>query len=367
MMNPISGRLSPIGLDIGSRCIKAVQLARGRSGLRILAAACIDRAGKGGALSSPEAAMLRQIFNRQGFRGRSVVLAAPPERLITSVMELPPRSSGAPLDQIARIELARANNCPPDSIELAWWELPAGTRAQEGTHVFAVGLRHEDATAALETLEGAGLNVKLLDSPVLGIARACEQIGAIVPSQVTGVLDIGWTASTLAVMLGRTLVYQRRLPDAGLGTLHARLVSEMKIDPEAAEFVLRRVGVNKDLPEEQRGWELLDDARGIVSDHIESIGNEVKASLSYALRRYSATGSAGVIATGGGACVPGLIEQVQQISDERVVPLRPMDLASAAKDPLASALAADPRLACAAGLALDPTLSPLAPLEVSAT
>jgi len=365
MQNPIAGRYSPIGLDVGSRCIKAVQLARGRGGPRILAAACIDRTGEQAALTPTEAAALRAVLSRQGFRGRSVVLGGPPSQLLTAVMELPPRSSGAPLDQIARVELARASNCPPDSIELAWWELPAGTRAHEGTHVFAIGLRHEDATAALESLEAAGFEVQSLDSAVLGIARACERIGAVMPSQVTGVLDIGWSATTLAVLLGPTLVYQRRLPEAGLGALHRRLVEELKIDAEAAEFVLRRVGVLRDLPEEQQSWELLDDARTIVADHIESIGTEVKASLSYALRRYGATGSAGIVATGGGACVPGLLDRVQTISEERVRPLRASEIASAPADPLAAALAADPRLACAAGLTLMPT--PTAPLEAAVT
>lgn len=358
-------RLSPIGLDVGSRFIKAVQFIRARSGPRLLALACVQRSSPDQAVSPSEAAALREVLSRQGFRGRSVVLSGPPGRLLTSVMELPPRSSGAPLDQIARIELARASNCPPDSIELAWWELPAGTRAQEGTHVFALGLRHADALAALDGLEAAGFEVRALDSGILGIARACGKVGLTADSQVTGILDLGWSATTVAVLLGSSLVYQRTLPETALAALHARLIDELKIDADAADFVLRRVGLSTELPEDQRTWELLDDARAILADHFETVGSELRASLSYAARRYSATGSAGVIAAGGGAAIPGVIDRLQRLADERIRTICPGDLAAAQDEPMVGALSLDPRLTCAAGLAITPTGTPA--MEVAAT
>ena len=359
-----TGRLSPIGLDVGARCVKAVQLAHGCTGPRIAAIACIDRQGSNPALSGGEAAALRDVLARQGFRGRRVVLGCPPARLMSAVLELPPRSSGAPLDQIARMELARANECAPDALELSWWELPAGTRANEGTHVLAVGLRHADAADALDGLEGAGFEVSSVDSGVLGLARACPRadvrgetgaVGAEAgPARVTGLVDLGWTATTLAVLLGPTVVYQRLLPEMGLFGLHARLIAGLRIDAEAADYVLRHVGISDDLPEEQRVWELLDDARAIITEHAESIGRELKASLAYAVRRYGAAGTLGAVGAGGGACVPGLLDRVQLAADERLRPLLPRDLAAPPDDPTGALLAGDARLACAAGLAVAP-------------
>ncbi len=348
---------SAIGLDVGSRCIKAVQFARSRKGLNISAIACIERSGKGerGTLLAAEAGSLREVFARQGFRGRAVVLAGAPGRMLSGVMELPPRSSGAPIDQIARMELARANGCPPDSLELSWWELPAGKRAQDGTHVFAVGLRHADAHEAIDGLEAAGMEVRALDSGTLGISRLCALLSTSPATPVTGLLDIGWSGTSVAVLLGTTLVYQRLLPAMGMSHLHSRLVSELLIDAEAAEFVIRRVGVSNELSEEQRNWELLEDARSVVADHADSISAELKASLSYATRRHDATGAASVLASGGGASVPGLLDRVQRASEERIRAIRPADIAASPKDPLAATLAMDPRLACAAGLALEPT------------
>jgi hypothetical protein len=40
------------------------------------------------------------------------------------VLEMPPKSSTAPIEQLARMELARTQKCAPDSFEMGFWELP---------------------------------------------------------------------------------------------------------------------------------------------------------------------------------------------------------------------------------------------------
>jgi len=110
---------SAIGLDVGARSVKAIQFARDRfgdGGWRVAAAAEMPResapqeaaagqpAGppvaptKAGPLAPAEVARLVATLERQGFAGADVVLAAPNDRVYTSMLELPPRSSNAPLD-----------------------------------------------------------------------------------------------------------------------------------------------------------------------------------------------------------------------------------------------------------------------------
>lgn len=343
---------TPIGLDIGSRCVKAVQLVRGRAGLGLAAAACIDRAAPGAPFTALEAESIRAVLDRQGFVGTRVVACAPTASLLTSVMDLPPRSSGAPLEHIARVELARSHGCAPGDLEMAWWELPAGTRAMEGTNVFAVALRHAEANGLLDALEAAGLTADALDSGLLALARLCKEAGGVT---VTGLLDLGVTGATIAVLHGQKLVYQRTLQDSGLGTLHAQLIDSLRIEPEVAEFLVRRIGLGDDLTEEQRAWEMLDDARGIITDFADAIGAEVKASLAYASRRHGSAEVGAVMAAGGGAAVPGLTTRIERSADAAVRMLRPSVVAPIPDDPLVRVLAEDPRLACATGLATHAT------------
>lgn len=339
---------TPIGLDIGTRCVKAVQLVHGRGGPRISAAACLDRATPSAPITAAEAETIRAVLGRQGFVGARVVACAPTASLLTSVMDLPPRSSGAPLEHIARVELSRSHGCAPNDLEMAWWELPAGTRALEGTNVFAVALRHADANGLLDALEAAGFAPDALDSGLLALARLCTEARG---STVTGLLDLGVTGATIAVLHGQKLVYQRTLPDGGLAALLDQLIGSLRIEPDVAEFLVRRIGLGEDLTPEQRDWEMLDDARAAIGDFADAIGAEVKASLAYASRRHGSSELGAVMAAGGGAAVPGLAERIERGAEATVRLLRPSMAAAPPDDPLASALADDPRLACATGLA----------------
>src|SRR5947209_16612896 len=80
---------TPIGIDVGSRYVKAVQLdkattAAGR--LRVAAAAIFPRSEPGTAIARPEVRRLGDVLYRHGFTGSAVVLAVPADRLLTTVI-----------------------------------------------------------------------------------------------------------------------------------------------------------------------------------------------------------------------------------------------------------------------------------------
>src|SRR3954469_4436858 len=91
---PPRGR-TPIGLDLGARRVKAIQLEHGPDGPRVAAAAVAPRAGSGAGgsiVTAAEVAGLSDLLYRTGFEGWDVVLAAPAGALVTAVLELPPRA-----------------------------------------------------------------------------------------------------------------------------------------------------------------------------------------------------------------------------------------------------------------------------------
>lgn len=316
---------SPIGIDSGSRCVKAVQLQRTRSGIRIIAAASIPRSLASNEKAGDDVPRILESLWRQGFRGMRFVLAVPPENLLSSVMELPPKTSGAPIEQIARGELARVNRCDITQLEMACWELPGGARAAEGTHVMAVGLRHSDANTLLDHYESGGGEVVALESGACALARACAS-RCQTPDSMTGVLDLGWSSSQLLILRGNTLVYERPIKEAGLASLHATLKSRLNLDPEVAQVVVDRLGCALAAPSDLQDWELSDRARSVVAAHADSIASEVRLSMSYAARRYNATPTE-VLVTGGGMLVPGLLERVRERSGIATSPITAGDLA----------------------------------------
>src|SRR5262245_12711380 len=120
---------SPIGIDLGGYAVKAVQLARAGRGWSIHAVLSVPLPVPNHPLDRGTVRFLRDSLHRQGFTSDRVVLAAPTKQLEVDVLEVPPASSGAPVQQIARMELARSAKIESDRFEMGCWELPAPARA----------------------------------------------------------------------------------------------------------------------------------------------------------------------------------------------------------------------------------------------
>src|SRR5690349_7590750 len=177
----------PIGLDLYGREIKAVQAVRNGKGWRVECAVALPRGE--GALDAAQAARIADVFARQGFKGRNVVLAAPVSKLECEMLELPPRGSGAPMEEIARAEMASVAKLTQGSFEMACWDLPAPPRGGGGTSMLAVALRHEDAQAVLNPLLSVGLDVVAIDTRAGALARALSPLHL---PETLAVLDLDW-------------------------------------------------------------------------------------------------------------------------------------------------------------------------------
>ena len=86
---------TPIGIDLGGRCIHAMQLARRSRGWQIRAFASLPRGDASAPPSAEEAAQLVDLLYRHGFRGREVVLAVPGSSVLATQLEVSPRTQAA--------------------------------------------------------------------------------------------------------------------------------------------------------------------------------------------------------------------------------------------------------------------------------
>lgn len=340
---------SPIGIDIGGQWIKAVQLAGpAHAGARpaIAAVVRVPRVRPGEDVTDDDAARLSDVLYRQGFRGSRIVLAAAPDMLLSSALELPPRTSGAPLEDIARTEVSRANKCEPDSFEMECWDLPGLGRPGEGTHVMVAACPHAKADALADLFQRNGLDTAAIDTRGWALARGCAPLAgkAGIPggSGLSAVLELSWSAGLLVVVSGGVVVFERSLEDAGLRGLHAALHSAHGVDGETAELILGRAEAGDVAPE----------VRALVSDYAAGMMRELSISLAYAEQRFSRTPPDSLLLVGGGAGLPGLGEALTAGLELPVRPVRPADLTDV--PPFAAAACASPSLVAAVGLAQHP-------------
>jgi len=301
-------------LDLSGRCLAAAQLGPERKGGRtLMAAARMERANPAKPFGLEDATGLFGVLDRSGFEGRQVVIAAPRELLMASVLELPPRSSGAPLEEIARLELARANKCDPASFEMAMWDLPAPGRGGDATSVMAVALSHDRADQVVRVFDQVGLEVVGIDARSCALMRACGTESGLDggESGFSAILDVGWDAAQLVVELGGVVLYERSIAEAGLGRLFEAVNSRFGVDPAAAMMLLCTPADGVTDPAYERAAQGLQaQARGCLVDFYERLEPEVERSLSYASHRYPATSVRCGLLTGDGAGLHGLVERL---------------------------------------------------------
>ena len=353
---------SAIGIDVGGRAVKAIQFGRDRFGdgaWRVTAAAEVPRdevtqpaeAGQPNpapqtrptaSLTPPEVQRLMGTLERQGFSGLDVVLAVPNERVFSSMLELPPRSSNAPLEQIARMEVARAHRFAPDSFEMGCWDLPAAARATKQTPVMAVACTHADAALVMNPFEAEGMNVCALDVRSAALVRACEPLLAQGTGGITGIVDLGWGSATLSLMHQGVAIYGRTLGDSGISKLYQTLAGRLGLEIEVIDYMLsdsglaarsgasaaHQDGAAHGPSHGVRKAKTATDAAGLIAAHFEAAVHELQVSLTYAQHQYPDTPLSRLLVVGGGGCIRGVTEHLRRTLGIDARSVAPTDVAS---------------------------------------
>ncbi|MFI4916065.1 MAG: hypothetical protein ACIAS6_06100 [Phycisphaerales bacterium JB060] len=204
------------GLDITPGVITAAQVRVSRAGWSLLRHATMARRAGGEVLSHQEAIELESVLFRRGFAPAPCVIGAPEGALKTATLELPPVSSGAPIDQLARSEFARRTKLDAESFELSYWSLPTPGPAVQ---VMAVGCLMAATDAVIDSLELAGLRVAGVDDPSRALGRVLAAAPTAATVRVGARLD-PW-GSHIIVLHDSTLLYARTPSGLRLGGEHA--------------------------------------------------------------------------------------------------------------------------------------------------
>lgn len=280
-----------VGVDLEGRSLRALQAARVGDRVHVEAAAELARLDPDAPISVDDLGMLLDVMDRQGFGTGDLVVGVPSADLFSEVLELPPRDSGAPLERLARMEVARVRKCEPDSFELACWDLPAPLRAGEATHMLGVGCAHDSANELLDMFETVGVAVRALDVRACALARS---LGAFSGPGVTALVELDWSHTRLVGLLRGVVLYERRIEDACLRHAHAEIVRVLGVEDEVADYFLFGDAAESGAP---------DEVASIVEATWEGAVEEIGASLSYAEHRYPEADLRRLVACGPGAMI----------------------------------------------------------------
>ena len=332
---------SPIGLHYDQRSFRVVQLSRRHGRWALAAAARVQRTGRGQCPDIGELKSLQTVLNRQGFVGSRVVLAVPTSQMLMGVVEVPPRSSGAPIGEIARSELARIHGCNPVSIESTCWELPRVLGGQTATQALTLGCPHAVADPLLDAFDEAGLDIAALDSEVSAAIRICGRRFA--GDGLAGIIDFGWNDTQLSLLLGGQILYHRTIVDAGIGPIATQLAETLGVDDTIVDRLVTASTADG------AGGNVHDAVRDALEAHWRLIVEETAAPLSYVAHQYVDADVQELFLTGYTSLDDRAAEFFAAKLNRPVRAVRPSDLTTCLPD-LADK-AADSSLTTAVGLA----------------
>ena len=316
------------------------------AGDSVAAATALPRTDPSSIPSPEEVRRLWNVLERSGFAGHRLILSAPADKVVGSVLELP-RSQALAIGQLARMELARSHKCAPEAMEVGCWELPAPARAGKSVQVMASACRHEDLTPLLDAFETQGFEVEAVDLRACAIARVAARLNGNEDDAVTGILDLGWTGATLVLLHRDTIVYERRISEGGLQKLHEELLRRLHIDAEIADFLMGDASRG-----EESEAALQPDVDALIANHAESLASEISASFEYAAHQYHDAGVSNLNLCGTGACVNRLDKHLRTHLSVPTAALQPTQVYPGLEKQQLQCIS--PELVAALGLAMFP-------------
>lgn len=340
-----SGRRSPIALEIGTREVRAVQLAPGRTRERLAAWARVPR--REGAWSKDEARELWSTLCRQGFEGRQVLLVMPAKDATACLLEFRGQSA-RDVDGVAvQQELSRIYRVDATLFEHCAWKAQGAGRGPMAASWLAVCTLHERAEALALPMDALGLQIVGIDAGCFALARA---IAPDLPASSLGLaVHLSHECARFVAMVDSGVVYERVLSGLGWARVLERAQAQFSWKESQAMELLRAMSIAEARrPGVQASVVRL---RPLVDEHMRLITHELRHSLNYLEGGYANLPLVGITLTGQGAAIGGWSNVVRSATGAHVRVASARDLVDCV-GPLDDEIGSD--LTLAIGLARHP-------------
>jgi type IV pilus assembly protein PilM len=301
---------NPIGLDIGSVSIRAVETARGKDGPVIInfgQVALPLGAVQGGVVHDDKAVTqaLRHIWATSKFRGRDVVLGVSNAQIVVremTVAKMPEREMRQSLPFQVRDMLP----LPVDRSLLDFHALQESTE-DDTIRGLLIAAPKDAVTSAVEAIERAGLRVARVDLASFALLRALSYLDG----KVEALVDVGAQATTVVIHSNGEPLIVRTIPRGG-AEITETIANRTGTTVAEAESLKCRVGLSGD-----EGPETAD----VIREAVRPLIGEIRNSFAYLTAGGRNTRVARLALSGGGALLPGLLDALgTQLDVEAVLP-----------------------------------------------
>jgi len=298
----------PIGLDIGSSSIRAVETRRTKDDYSLTNFGQVPLPPgtvQGGVVQDPVAVTmgLKQLWAACKFDTKHVTVGVTNPQLVVremAVSNLPAKEMRKSLPFQVRDQLPLA--VERSVLDFHPLEEPGDSPTVRG---LLIAMPKDAVRTTVDAVERAGLHVDGVDLASFAVLRAASRLD----SQVEAIVDIGAEVTSVIVHADGEPLIVRTVPRGGTEITEA-IATRLGIDTAEAEVLKCRFGLHGDgRPETETA----------AADAIRPVVNELRSSFTYLASGERQKQVVRVSLCGGGALMPGLAEHIQQKLDVAVM------------------------------------------------
>jgi type IV pilus assembly protein PilM len=300
--------VTPIGLDIGSSSIRAVEVRRGKDeyNLTNFGQVPLPRGTvQAGILQDPFAvtSALKQLWAACKFDTKKVMLGVTNPQLVVREMSV----SNLPAKEMARSLPFQVRDMLPLAVERSLLDFhpledPGDNPTVRG---LLIAMPKDAVMTTVQAVEKAGLHVAGVDLASFAVLRAASRLDA----QVEAIVDIGAEVTSVVVHADGEPLIVRTVPRGG-AEITESMATRLGLDPAEAEAVKCRFGLHGDGNP---------DTANAAADAVRPLVNELRSSFTYLASGERQKQVTRISLCGGSALMPGLAEHLQQLLNVAVM------------------------------------------------
>lgn len=334
-------RKSIIGLDLGTSCIKAVEVTQDKFDYIITAYHQIDISGEGAVQDA-----ISDLFNEGGFRTKRVATAVSGKSVVFRYVNMAQMTD----DNLRNAIHYEADKYIPFDVEdvqidvQKLMDIPAEDGGQEEMKVLLVAAKNSLVEDQAMMLQDLGLQPVSIGVDAFALGNAFELSDMVSPGiqesdRTIALLDIGDSKSSINIIRNNVTCFAREVGMGGMDLTNA-ITRRFGLEPYEAEALKRE-------PQDQ-----LMEVQDAVSHVMDDIGNEVNLSFDFFENQFEGEVEE-VFLSGGAVLLPFLEENLEKIFEKKTRVWNPIEGLKVKSDnvDIDQLHQAAPQLAVAMGLA----------------
>lgn len=304
-MGLFSKRKSLIGLDVGSECIKAIEVTAEKGDFTITGFGQIDVSAE-----DAKAEAINELMRSCRFKGKKVACSVSGRSVIVrflNIVEMPEEN----LNNALRYEADKYIPFDIENVLLDCQKLSDTTGLSKNEmKVILVAVKKEVVDEHLKLLQECGLQPQIIDIDVFALANSFEFTSIIngelnTDGKIVALVDVGGNKTSINIMNGNNSLFTREIYMGG-NDFTSYIAKKQGIEMFESEQLKRNPG------------ERIDEVTEAVLPGIEEIGSEINLSFDYYENQYESKVEE-IYLSGGGGRLQGLDVALERIFERRTI------------------------------------------------